>query len=73
VRGEGKVIEYHNEDGSLHSTYVKVVKIVECPKCKDTNIKDKGSFSKCMKCGERIIDTVCVEEGEEDEPLPTSH
>lgn len=25
-----------------------------CPECRSTNIKEKGSFDKCLDCGERI-------------------
>ena len=28
--------------------------VTECPNCGSPNLRDKGSFDKCMDCGERI-------------------
>lgn len=51
---------YNNKDGNAIFSLVKNQCEV-CPECLSLNIKDKGSFSKCMDCGKRIIDSTKID------------
>jgi len=47
---------YTDKFGNPVAVFVKHQATV-CPSCGGKKIKDKGSFSKCMACGERIMDS----------------
>jgi len=47
---------YFDKDGNPLVTFAKRQAKI-CPECGSLDIKDKGSFSKCMQCGERIQDS----------------
>uniref|UniRef100_A0A6M3L6S8 Uncharacterized protein n=1 Tax=viral metagenome TaxID=1070528 RepID=A0A6M3L6S8_9ZZZZ len=51
---------YKDKDGNPIVKYIKIG-CESCPKCRSKNIKDKGSFSKCRDCGERIYDSLEVD------------
>lgn len=47
---------YIDKDGTPLVTFAKR-QAEKCPACGSTELKDKGSFSKCLSCGERIMDS----------------
>ena len=49
--------DYHDKDGNLVGTFNKFP-VPRCPVCRSDKLKDKGSFSKCLVCGKRIVDSV---------------
>ena len=51
---------YFDEKGNPFYTCAKSEIAKECPKCKSQKLKDKGSWSKCLNCGERICDSVII-------------
>ena len=58
--------EYRDENGKLLFTKVKLG-LPCCPECGSKKTKDKGSFSKCLDCGERFEDSITVyPEGQSD-------
>ena len=56
------VYTYRDEQGNPSVHYLKDP-ARKCPNCGAKELKDKGSFSKCMKCGERIVDSTPLEIG----------
>jgi len=46
--------EYVDEEGNVVGAMVKDMDLNKCPKCGSEKLKDKGSFSKCLNCFERI-------------------
>ena len=46
--------EYRDAAGNVVLTKYKTRPPAKCPKCGSGNLRDKGSFQKCMDCGERL-------------------
>ncbi len=54
--------KYTDENGKTLFTVEKNPYINSCNKCASTNIKDKGSYSKCMECGNEVNDSILLHE-----------
>lgn len=51
--------EYTDENGKIIAVALES-NADHCPACKSTNIKCKGSFHKCLECGERFSTAIWV-------------